>query len=87
MANNKTTIKLLKQSLGTLNKVIEMVEEDKYCYDIIQQLQSVNGMNKKVVEVLLENHLNTCVVTKLTKDEESRESAIKELLKIYKTTK
>lgn len=87
MATKDKSIKLLKQSLGTLNKVIKMIEEDKYCYDIIQQLQSVSGMNNKVVEILLENHLSTCVVTKLAKDDESKEEAIKELLKIYKSSK
>jgi DNA-binding FrmR family transcriptional regulator len=38
-----------------------MVEEDNYCLDIIQQTQAVEMALKKVDEMILENHLRTCV--------------------------
>lgn len=46
---------------GHLEKVIDMVEKGEYCLDIIQQTQAVTSSLEKVSEVILENHLKTCV--------------------------
>jgi CsoR family transcriptional regulator, copper-sensing transcriptional repressor len=51
----------LKIACGHLEKVIDMVEKDEYCLDIIQQTQAVEMALKKVDELILENHLKTCV--------------------------
>jgi len=51
----------LKIAHGHLEKVIRMVEEDKYCLDIIQQTQAVEMALRRVDELILENHLKTCV--------------------------
>ncbi len=51
----------LKIARGHLEKVITMVEEDEYCLDIIQQTQAVESSIEKVTEMILENHLKTCV--------------------------
>ncbi len=74
---------MVKQSIGTLNKVLEMIEKDVYCFDIIQQLQSVNGMNSKAMQIILKKHLETCVVNKINAGGQEREEAIQELLKMY----
>lgn len=73
-------VKLAKQAQGTLSKVISMIEEDKYCPEIIQQIDSVNGLLKTVKRELLAGHLDTCAIDQLKND---KESAIKELIKIY----
>ena len=51
----------LKISHGHLEKVMKMVENDEYCLDIIQQTQAVESSIEKVTEMILENHLKTCV--------------------------
>jgi DNA-binding FrmR family transcriptional regulator len=51
----------LKIAKGHLAKVIEMVEKGEYCLDVIQQTQAVTSSLEKVSEVILENHLKTCV--------------------------
>lgn len=51
----------LKIAHGHLEKVITMVEKDEYCLDIIQQTQAVESSIEKVTEMILENHLKTCV--------------------------
>jgi DNA-binding FrmR family transcriptional regulator len=73
-------LKLAKQSQGTIAKVISMIEDDKYCPEIIQQVDSVNGLLKSVKRELLTGHLDTCAVEQLKKN---KESAIAELIKIY----
>lgn len=78
--NKAKSLKCSKQALGTLAKVIEMSEEDRYCPEIIQQIDSVIGLLKTAKRELLAGHLDTCAVHQL---KENKEKAIKELLKIY----
>lgn len=74
------SLKLAKQARGTLEKVIAMIEEDKYCPEIIQQADSAVGLLKTVKKELLAGHLDTCAFERM---KENKDSAIKELLKIY----
>jgi len=59
--NDKKVLHRLKIAKGHLSKVIEMVEKGEYCLDVIQQTQAVTSSLEKVSEVILENHLKTCV--------------------------
>ena len=74
------SLKLAKQARGTLEKVIAMIEEDKYCPEIILQTDNVVGLLKTVKKELLAGHLDTCAFERM---KENKDSAIKELLKIY----
>jgi DNA-binding FrmR family transcriptional regulator len=58
---DKKVLHRLKIAKGHLSKVIEMVEKGEYCLDVIQQTQAVTSSLEKVSEVILENHLKTCV--------------------------
>ena len=51
----------LKIAHGHLEKIIKMVEGDRYCLDVIQQSQAVQSALEKADELILENHLKTCV--------------------------
>jgi len=73
-------LKLAKQALGTLNKIIAMIEADHYCPEIIQQVDSVSGLLKTAKKELLSGHLDSCLLDKL---QENKDKTIKELLKIY----
>jgi DNA-binding FrmR family transcriptional regulator len=69
-----------KKAQGTLSKVIEMINDDRYCPDIIQQIDAVIGLLKSSKKQMLENHLDHCLATKM---QENKKQAIEELLKIY----
>ena len=73
-------LKSSKQALGTLNKIITMIEQDIYCPDIIQQVDSILGLLKSTKRELLAGHLDTCVAHQMKTD---KKKAIAELLKIY----
>lgn len=51
----------LKIARGHLNKVIQMVEEEEYCIDVIHQSQAVQRALEEADNQLLEHHLKTCV--------------------------
>ena len=59
--NKQNVLHRLKITHGHLEKVIKMIENDEYCLDIIQQTQAVTSSIEKVTEMILENHLKTCV--------------------------
>lgn len=60
-SHKKNVLHRLKIAHGHLEKVINMVEKDEYCLDVIQQSLAVQNALKKTDEVILENHLKTCV--------------------------
>ena len=64
--------------------VIRMVEEDTYCIDVIRQIQAVDAALNKVSTQILENHLNSCVISALKGDDpEEREKVIKEIAEVF----
>lgn len=54
-------IKRLKRANGHLNKTISMLEEDKPCVDIAQQLQAVYSAIGKAKQVLIHDHIEGCI--------------------------
>lgn len=74
------SLKLARQSAGTLQKVLSMIEENEYCPDIIQQIDSVIGLLKSSRKELLTGHLGHCLEKNISRD---KQKTIDELLKIY----
>jgi DNA-binding FrmR family transcriptional regulator len=58
-----------------------MVEDDKYCVDVLKQTYAVRRAIEKLESLILENHLQGCVVSGI---KEGRENAVVgELLDLY----
>ena len=55
------TLRRLKTAVGHLKAVERMVEADKYCADVLLQLQAVIASLEKISSIILENHLETCL--------------------------
>ncbi|MCP6718180.1 MAG: metal-sensing transcriptional repressor [Patescibacteria group bacterium] len=73
---------------GHLEGVKKMIKNDKYCIDIIKQNEAVIAAIKKVNQLILKDHLNSCVSKAIKgKDEKERRKKIKELLEIFKNGK
>ena len=82
MKNQKVLI-WLKKAKTSLEKIIKMVEEDKYCIDIIQQNLAVIWLLKSANLNLLEWHLNGCVKKAINaKNETEVEAKMQELVKV-----
>jgi len=83
MHTDKTKIvKRLKIIEGQVRGLQKMVEEGKYCVDIITQTSAVKQGLSNLEDVLLEGHLGHCVVDQIKKGETQK--AVKEILKVYK---
>lgn len=72
----------LKISRGHLDKVVNMTEEDVYCIDILHQMQAVESGLKETGNLLLENHLNTCVKDAIKKGRADK--SIEEIMQVFR---
>ncbi|OGN72939.1 MAG: transcriptional regulator [Chloroflexi bacterium GWB2_49_20] len=76
----------LKTIEGHLRGVIRMLEEDAYCIDVIRQIQAVEAALNKVSGLILEQHLNSCVITAVKgEDPAERQRVLKEILEVFET--
>jgi CsoR family transcriptional regulator, copper-sensing transcriptional repressor len=79
-----TVLRRLKTVEGHLKGVVRMVEEDAYCIDVIRQIQAVEAALNKVSAQILEEHLNSCVITAIRGDsEKERERVLKEISEVF----
>lgn len=81
---NDNTIRRLKIIEGHLRGIIRMVEQDTYCIDVIRQIQAVEAALNKVSTKILEDHLNSCVITAIQgPDKKERERVLKEIAEVF----
>lgn len=82
--NSDDVVRRLKSAEGHLRGVIRMVEEDAYCIDVIRQIQAVQGALNKISTNILEDHLNSCVITAIRgEDASDRERVLREIADVY----
>jgi DNA-binding FrmR family transcriptional regulator len=61
-----------------------MVEEEKYCVDILLQLSAIQGALEQVRKMLLGGHIESCVAEAMTSGRETdRRKKIEELLDVF----
>ena len=54
---------------GQVRGIKSMIERDVYCDDILNQMSAVQSALNSVSRLLLESHMNTCVIDRLKKDD------------------
>jgi DNA-binding FrmR family transcriptional regulator len=77
----------MKSAAGHLNGIITMLENDRYCMDVIKQIQAVQAALDKSSQVILDAHLHTCVTTAIQGDDAAeRERVLNEIMEVFKRT-
>jgi len=88
MKNDKTKkdfINRLSYVEGHCRAVKRMVDEDKYCIEVIHQIEAIEAAMKKLKEKILADHLETCVTTAIKgESEKERKRVLSELLAVFK---
>jgi len=74
-------LKRLSYIEGHVVGIRKMVEDDKYCIDILRQTHAVRKALEKLEAVILEGHLRTCVPEGIKGNRE--EAVIQELIQLY----
>lgn len=82
----ETTQRRLKLIKGQIAGIERMIENEKYCIDIINQLSAVRNALEKVSLLIMKRHIETCVVDSVEAgDAETTNKKIEELMQtLYK---
>ena len=80
-ATQDDAVKRLNYIEGHLAGVKKMVEEDRYCVDILRQTFAVRRALQKLESQLINGHLRTCVVDGVREGRE--EQVLSELVELY----
>jgi len=75
-------LKHLRRIEGQVRGIAAMIEEDRYCADIIQQAAAVQESLRSVAKNLLKNHLRHCAADALHEPGKKREDIIEEVLSL-----
>ena len=78
----KKIVRRLKIIEGQLRGLQEMIKRDTYCIDVITQTSAVKQGLSSVEDLLMENHLSSCVLHQMTSGQTGKVK--KEILKVYK---
>src|SRR5699024_11570732 len=81
-AEKKAVINRLKRIEGQVRGIQNMIEEDRYCIDILVQISAINAALKKVGFSVAERHMEHCVSHAVKSGEGN--DAIKELIEVMK---
>ena len=79
-ADKVKVTRLLKTARGQLDGLLKMVEDDRYCIDISNQLMATQAILRNVNKEVLHAHLNGCVEEAFGNDEQHKK--IQEILEI-----
>ena len=79
--SKKDVLKRIAYIEGHLNGVRRMIEEDQYCVDVLKQTYAVRRAIEKMEALILENHLQGCVVQGIKEGREDQ--VVGELIDLY----
>ncbi len=84
--SHENNLVALRRIEGQVRGVQRMIEQRKYCIDILNQIAAIKGALSRVEGKILEKHLQTCVTKAvLGKSEKERQEKLDEILKlVYK---
>lgn len=57
----KKALQSLRTAKGQIEGIIKMIEDDRYCIDVANQLMAVQSLIKKADLTILQGHLRHCV--------------------------
>jgi DNA-binding FrmR family transcriptional regulator len=77
----------LRNVEGHIRGIEKMVNEDAYCIDIIRQIQAAQAALSKISSGILDDHLNSCVITAIRGDDPAeRERVLTEIHDVFEKT-
>jgi CsoR family transcriptional regulator, copper-sensing transcriptional repressor len=85
MNKKSQTLTNFKKASSLLKTIINMVEKNEYCIDIMQQNLAVIGLLRSAHLKLMENHLNTCFKQAMeSKSPKKKKKMAQEILTVTK---
>ena len=77
----KKALNRLKRIEGQVRGLVKMIEDERYCIDLLTQLQAVRSATAAVEREILKDHTDHCVASALnSEDEDDKRAKIDELI-------
>ena len=73
--------KRLNRVIGQLNGVKAMIDDNRYCGDVLMQLSAAESAIHSISAIVMQNHLETCVVEQI---QEGNTEVIDEVMRLMK---
>ena len=89
MEDGRTTeiMRRLKSVEGHVRGIERMVDDDAYCVDIVNQIHAVQAALRKVSGLVLDRHLNTCVIHAIRgNDSPAKDRVLAELMDLFEAS-
>ena len=84
---HENALRRLKTVEGHIRGIERMIEDDVYCIDVIRQVQAVQAALNKISTIILDDHLNSCLITAVRGDDpDERERVLKEISDVFEAT-
>lgn len=80
MEHSKKNTRSLKTARGQIDGIIKMIEEDRYCVDISNQIMATIAILKNANKNILTDHLSSCVLNEVEQHE--KEEKLNEVAQI-----
>ncbi|MBP7859549.1 metal-sensitive transcriptional regulator [Patescibacteria group bacterium] len=81
--NLETSTIALKKARTLISRIIKMIEEDKYCIDILQQILASKGLLNSASNKILEHHLSNCFTRGIkSSNTETKKKLINEVVEV-----
>lgn len=86
--DHKDNMVALRRIEGQVRGIQRMIEDRKYCVDILNQIHAVKGALSRVEEKILQKHFQHCVSTAMTgSSEREKQQKLDEVLKLIRQTR
>jgi len=84
VANKQKVIRLLKTARGQIDGLLKMVEDDRYCVDISNQIAATQAILKSANREILHAHIQGCVREAFENgDQQQKDAKIEEIIAIF----
>jgi CsoR family transcriptional regulator, copper-sensing transcriptional repressor len=84
LMKHENAVHRLKNVEGHIRGIERMLDEDAYCIDVIRQIQAAQAALNKISSMILEEHLNSCLITAVRgEDPSERERVLKEISDVF----
>lgn len=88
MKSNAAIVNRFRRIEGQVRGVAQMVEDGRYCIDILNQLQAVKSALAKAESEILKNHAACCVADAIASgDEDEQRAKFSELVDLFERTR
>lgn len=83
--SHQNQISRLNRAKGQIEAISKMIEEERYCIDIITQIRAARAALKSIELGILETHMGMCVASAVSsKDETKKAEKIAEVMNMLK---